>query len=454
MLRLAPFAALLASAATVTALSGDAAASDGGCPTAGCTYRVTPKELLAKAEQLVLARDFATAQPLIDAMAKAPELDLQRRFLVGYMAVETGDVDTAIANFRAILNNDPSQTRVRLELARALLLQGKESAADYHFRLAQEDSDLPEDIARTIRGARGVLRSMRTWHFNFDVGFAPDTNINNATAAETIDVRFGQNTVPLQLDEKARKQAGIGQTGSVSGGLRFKLNYDTAFLIDADAQITKHQGKSYDDFSGQVAVGPEFKVGDHSTVSVQALAQQRWYGGKVATRQFGVKAAFQKVLDQGQRVGLQLDARRTDSGFDAAYDGWQLAGYATYERVIDRSLIASATLYLRQDLLQSKTYSSTDYGLELGVGGELPMGINAGVSAGIGRAGFKEPMHLFSDDPRKDVRLNARAYVGLRSLKLWGFSPSATYTYGRVDSNYDFYKSDRHRLRFNFARYF
>lgn len=445
---------LIAGAAFLHGLPAHAQAADPACAGGECTYRVTPRQLLAKAEQLVLSRDFAAVAPLLEAMEKAPELDLQRRFLVGYVAVETGDTETAIANFRSILNEDPGQTRVRLELARALLIQGKEAAADHHFRLAQQDQDLPEEVARTIRSARGVLRTRRTWNFSFDVGIAPDTNINNATSAESIDVRWGQSTVPLELDDEARQRSGVGQTAGFSGGARVKLGYDMSLLIDADGQLTNYGGTRYDDFWGQIAVGPEFKLGEGETFSLQAVGQQRWYGGDVATRQYGLKAAYQKLLDEGQRIGVQIDARRTESGFNPAYDGWQVGAYATYERVVRRAMIASATAYVRRDLLEADAYSSTSYGIDLGIGGELPMGINAGLSGGVGRASFDAPLLLFSDEERRDWLFNARAYVGLRSVKLLGFSPSATYTYGRIATNYELYRNDRHRIRFNLARYF
>lgn len=455
MIRRFCHAALIAGVAGLPALAqAEVQPAAEPCHNGTCVYRVTPQQLLAKAEQLVLARDFETARPLVAALAQAPGFDIQRHFLSGYIAVETGQTEAAVKEFRAALAEDPSQTRIRLELARALLIEGKESAADYHFRLAQQSEDLPEDIARTIRTARGVIRNRRTWHVNFDVGIAPDTNINNATSADAVDVRFGPGTILLQLDDNARARSGIGEIASVSGGVRLKLNYDIAMLIDADAQVTNYGGERFDDSWGQLAVGPEFRLDDHTTLAVQGVALQRWYGGQMATRQVGAKVGLQKDLDEGERIGLQLDARHSESGFSDAYDGWQLGAYATYERIIHHSLVASATVFVRRDYLEEDAYSSLDYGFNLGIGGELPMGINAGISGGLDRATYDAPLLLFSDDDRRDWRWNARAYIGLRSVKLWGFSPAATYTYGRIDTNYALYRNDRHRIRLSLARYF
>ncbi|WP_158703036.1 surface lipoprotein assembly modifier [Allosphingosinicella vermicomposti] len=453
-MRMRVAALLLAAIALPCPVYAAQTASEVQCAEGQCTYRLTPEQLLAQAERLVQERRFDEARVLADALGKAPGFELQHRFLTGFIAVETGNPEEAIRQFRAILADDPTQTRVRLELARALLMTGKEAAADHHFRLAENDGGLPEDIARTIRNARGLIRSQRRWNVTLDLGIAPDTNINGATDAETIDFRLGPYIIPLKLDDEARRQSGIGQIAAFSGEARVPMGDRISLIVDGYGQATNYRGDDFDDFSAQIAVGPEFRLDTMTSISVQALGQQRWYGGDVASRQIGAKAAFQKVLNQGQRVGLQFDVRRNFSGFSDDYDGWQLAGYATLERVVRRSFIASATGYVRRDLLTLESYSSTDYGVEIGVGGELPMGINAGLSGGVGRAEYDAPIGGFSTDVRKDWRLNARAYAGLRSVRLMGFSPSITYTFGRTDTNYALYQMNRHKMRFNLARYF
>ena len=117
-------------------------------------------------------------------------------------------------------------------------------------------------------------------------------------------------------------------------------------------------------------------------------------------------------------------------------------------------MVASATLFGRRDDLQSGAYSSVEYGASLAIGGELPHGLNAGLSVGLSRAVFDDPLLVFGPDPRHDWRINARAYLGIRSIRVLGFSPSITYNYSRTSSNISFYDSQRHRLEFALARYF
>ena len=449
-----------ASAETTLPLASDAAADGAAvtqpvCDASGqCHLRVTPRQLLAKAESLIQAKQYQAALPLVEALGQAPDLRMQQQFLAGYIAIETGDVKGAIRKFRSILDANPGQTRVRLELARAYLLSGKEASADYHFRLAQNDENLPDEIARTIRNTRSILRDQRIWRFSFDFGFAPDTNINGATNAETIDINFGPIKLPLELDENARERSGVGQTAGFSGGIRVKVDDRLALLFDADSKIINYKGRSADDIVVQVAAGPELRIARYSSISLQAVGLQRWYGGRLATREYGGRFGYQQALSEGQRVGIELDARRTESEISNAYSGWQLGANATYEQLVGKSLIASASIFVRRDLLNADGYSSFNYGVNLGIGGELPLGLNAGLSASISRSEFDAPLLLYSTESRQDWRGFARAYVGSRKVKFLGFSPSIDYVYSRVDSNYSLYEMSRHRVNFKFARYF
>src|SRR5690554_308826 len=426
-----------------------------------CELRLTPKQLLARAEHLVLQKQYQAALPLVEALRQVPDLRMQQQFLAGYIAVETGDLKGAISNFRGILEDSPGQTRVRLELARAYLLSGKESAADYHFRLAQNDDNLPDEIARTIRNTRSILRDQRVWRFSFDFGFAPDTNINGATNAETIDVNFGA-ILPgmddvqgeLELDENARRKSGIGQIAGFSGGVRLKASDKLAFLFDADSKLINYQGQAADDIVAQIAAGPELRIARYTSVSLQAVGLQRWYGGSLATREYGARVGFQAALNQGQRIGIELDGRRTDSKLSDSYSGWQIGANATYEHLIGKSFIASASLFARRDLLNSDGYSSTNYGVNLGIGGELPLGLNAGISGSISRSTYDEALLRYSTEKREDWRSYARAYIGSRKIRFLGFSPSADYNYSRVDSNYDLYQMNRHRVNFKMTKFF
>ncbi len=424
-----------------------------GCET-NCAVTMTAPQLLATAERLVAEKRFGEVAPMLAALENAPELDFQRRFLIGYAAVEGGNLDVAVREFRKLLESQPGQTRVRLELARALMLQGKSGAADYHFRLAQGADDLPPEIAATIKASRRLLRDSREFAFNVDVGFAPDSNITNGTSAETVDIAFGNDRIPLTLDDQARQKSGVGQTVGISATARLAIGEQTRLLIESNGNLVNYAGKASDDFFGQLAIGPEFSLSDETRLSVQAVGTQRYYGGKNALRGGGLRSSLTHTLGDNTRAGLTIDARRNESGLNAGNSGWQLGATATAERIIGKSAIASATLFARRDLLKLAAYSGEEFGANLGVGAELPLGIVAGVSGGVSRASYDAPLAIFGPSPRNDWRFNGRVQLGLRSIRLMGFSPSVTYNFSKVQSNLALYKSQRHRVQFVVARYF
>jgi hypothetical protein len=335
-----------------------------------------------------------------------------------------------------------------------MLALGKPQSADKQFKIAEQDKDLPDDVAKTIRAVRDVIRTKRAWRLDVDFGFAPDSNINNATSADTINVQWGGGTLPLTLDDKARARSGTGETASLSAGLKLPVAKKVSALIDVDGNGTNYAGVSYDDFQLQLASGAELRFTNTTSASLEAVGALRWYGGGLVSRQLGAKAGFQTQLSRREQVGVQLDLRRTDARFDHSYDGWQGAAYATYERAIGKSLVVSGGVFARRDWLTERAYSSTELGVIAGFGGELPHGITLGLSGSVSRAVYDAPMTLFSNDPRKDWRYTARATLGDRKLALFGFSPQISASYSRDDATIPFFANDRLRFRFALARYF
>lgn len=419
-----------------------------------CKARLTPEQLLMEAQALIVARRYEEVRPMLAALSTVPDFKLETRFLSGLYFTGIGNHAAAAEQYKAILKDDPGQTRVRLELGKTMLAMGKPQSADRQFKLAQQDDDLPEDIARTIRAVRDVIRARRAWRLNVDFGIAPDSNINNATAADTITILWGGIPLPVSLDDAAKAKSGLGQTASLGAGLRLPVAENVSALIDLDGAGTNYAGTAFDDYQAQFAAGGEIRFAGDTSISLQAVGAQRWFGGKLVNRQTGAKAGFQTQLSNIDRVGVQLDMRRTESLFDKAYGGWQGAAYLTYERAIAKTFIVSGGGFARRDWLAAEAYSSSELGVIAGFGGELPYGISFGFSGTASRAVFDAPMPLFSLEARKDWRFTARATLGNRKIDLWGFSPQISASYTRIDSSIPYYANDRLRFRLAVVRYF
>lgn len=423
--------------------------------------QLTPQQLLASADSLVAAGHYDGAAPLLRALGMAPGFGMQTRFLQGLIASRTGDPVAAANHFKAILANDPRQTRVRLELGRAYLAMRKSASADRQFRIAEQDRDLPQEVARTIRTVRDTIRGSRTWRLDLNAGIAPDSNINNATSARSVTVLLGDEAVPVALDEEAQSRSGLGQVGLVSAGLRLPIADRISAIAEIDGVGTNYEGSNFDDYVAQGAVGAEYRLSDvlglsEASLSLQGVAAQRWFGGDAVSRQYGVRIGGQTTgtAAGANRYGFQLDLRRMRALFDRSYDGWQTGLYGTFERAIGKTIIASASPFVRRDRLREEAFSNTEYGANIGVGGELRYGINFGVSVGASRAKYDAPLPIFDVRARRDNRYVARATLGNRKLRVLGLSPQLVWTYTKIDSSLRFYDSNRSRFEFTLARFF
>jgi tetratricopeptide (TPR) repeat protein len=424
------------------------------CQAATCKAVLTADQLAGEAQRMIEAKRYDEARPLIHALAQLPEHRFEARFLTGQLASATGFHADAAKQYKKILADDPGQTRVRLELGREMLAMGHTASADKQFKIAEQDQDLPDDVAKTIRRVRDVIRSHRAWRLDVDFGIAPDSNINNATGADTVNILWAGTTLPLTLDPQAQARSGTGETASVSAGLRLPIAHKISALLDFDGAGTNYSGTAYDDYQVQAAGGAELRLSQTASISLETVGAQRWYGGKAVSRQIGVKGGFQVQLSGREQLGVQLDARRTNALFDNSYDGWQTAFYATYERAVSKSLVASTGVFARRDWLKAGAYSSLELGAIAGFGGELPYGITFGLSGTASHAVFDAPMPIFSLEPRKDWRWTARATLGNRRWALWGFSPQVSASYSRIASTLPYFANDRLRFQFALARYF
>ena len=77
------------------------------------------------------------------------DLELERWFLLGQIAMAKSDYDGAIALFRKILDVNPDLSRVRLDLSLAYMQTGSYIRANYNFRLAMA-GDLPDTVSENV----------------------------------------------------------------------------------------------------------------------------------------------------------------------------------------------------------------------------------------------------------------------------------------------------------------
>jgi hypothetical protein len=120
------------------------------------------------------------------ALARASNEDLQRRFIEGAQAMQTGDAAQAESVFREMLKLTDSP-RIKLELGRALFLQGKYEEAKVPFKEVSLQSGTPwrvrDNIAVFIREIEE-----RTGYQKWGVTIVSDSNPRNLPAQKEFSI--------------------------------------------------------------------------------------------------------------------------------------------------------------------------------------------------------------------------------------------------------------------------
>jgi hypothetical protein len=410
-------------------------------------------ELATEAEKLVLEGRYAEARPLVERLANSPEFSLQYHFLLGYIALETGAAIEAESLFRKVVKLRPDYVRGRIELGRALEAQEKRAEAAEQYRLASEDANVPPDLRRLIRKGQQRTAERAVWYLNLDMSVVADSNINNATDLDAVPVNFGDVTLPVELDPALQGQSGIGLGASASAGSKLRVSHAVMLSIDGEAYIVDYQDDLADDISLLLAAGPELTF-EGGVAAVQLTAFQRDYGGLVANEGVGVRARYQRLLDQDERVTLYLDGRVFNSEYGGAYEGEQASAFLVYEVVFDPDLSGSVTLYGRREWLGFEPFSNTEAGVYGGLNAYLSEHLAGSASLGLTRVLFDEPFLTLSTRARRDWRLFGNIYIATRRPAFLGITPSLSYSFNRTSSNVSFYSTDRHRVRLGLAKSF
>jgi outer membrane protein len=417
------------------------------------TISISREAMLAHVETLLADQKFEEAKPFLAAMEKDPELIAEAALLKGMAANNQRDWKMAEKNFRSVLIQKPNWTRARLELARVLYNQGHQQAADHHFRLAENDN-LPTDVARVVQDYRQSIRAKKNWRFNVQAGIAPDSNISSGTNADVIIFNncLIANLCGIITPEESKRKTGIGQVANLGGSVRLPVSEVYAFELEASGRLVNYSGKAYDDFSLSPAIGFSRDFGKSTRISLAALYNQRWFGGRNANRSVGARLSAQHVTAKQGQIKADLSILRKTNLLNSDYSGTQYNLNVAYDKIIGKSTFVSATVFGSRDALANSFFASSSIGLSARIDSELLFGINGGGNISVSRNWYDDPTSAF--DARRDWTLQGYAYLGLRSVRILSFSPSIEYRFTRNASNLALYDFTRHRFEFALASYF
>jgi len=371
---------------------------------------------------------------------------IQGQFVEGMNAYAVKDYRAAEAAFRRILDRDPSLLRVRLELARTLFMQKKDEQADYQFRLAAASHPGPM-VAQNIVHFRQALRLRRSWRFNVDFGFAPDSNINSATDKQSIDI-YG---LPFRLNSDARAHSGTGLF--FGGDASIRINRQRLpIYFGGYGHWVRYSDHRFDDAYAGAEAGPEFGIaGGRLRTTVTALS--RWYGGKPLEKSFGAHFAYEKLLGNSWTLGAALLVRRNDYSGRRDVDAWDVEVRASVDRPLGPAMLGFAYVTAERDWAKDRGQAFRRASLGIGVQKEIGWGLRPQLSVNVAREVNDGPLAPFGIR-RSDWFIEGSASIYKRDWNVSGFAPSFSVTMTRNRSTLPLYDQKRVRGEVRLTRAF
>jgi len=411
-------------------------------------HGLSAADLFRIADQARAKGRIADAQAIYVALARDPNPDIraEARFRDGMMQAGLKHYREAAVLFRAILDEKPGATRVRLELARVLAAMGDEAAARRQIRLA-EAAGLPPDVAIVVNQFANALHSSKL--FGGSVGFAvaPNSNINRATQATTLDTVIA----PLTLSQDARQRSGVGFEESGQAYLRLPLTDDLDLVPRVSSFGDVYGTSEFDDISGSALVGLEWRLGqDRLDPSVGYT--WRLYGDSLYARTD--TAALDWIHAAGPRAQFDVQGSVSDARYltNALQDGGIYAGSASYERALTPRLGFSVTLDVTRETAEDPGYATWAGGGSVVAWRDLGR-TTVFVTAGLHRLEGDAQLFIFPDR-RREWLYQAGAGATFRQVQWHGFAPVVRFSLERNQSTVELYNYRRLGLTMGVTRAF
>lgn len=401
---------------------------------------------LADTRKAAGAIDDALA--IYDALSNDADSDIraEARYRKGLMLADLGRFADAAVEFRALLDEKPDVLAARLELARMLAALGREKDARRELRQAQAIG-IPADAAPAVDQFARALRSPERFGGSFELALAPDSNVNRATQARTLDTIIA----PLTLSEDARAQSGIGIRTAGQAFAKIRMTDQLSLLPRLAGVANLYRDTRFNDISASALVGIEWQ-GTSDRVNWSVGKTYRWYGGKRYAQTRTVTVDWLRPIDKRSQIVATGSASEARYDRNALQDGAIYDLAVSYERALTASAGVTVTGSATRQTARDPGYATWAAGVRFGGWQEIGIG-TVFVSTGMRRTVGDERLFLFPER-RRDWLLTTRAGVNLRALSIAGFAPTIRVNLERNFSTVGIYDYRRIATEFGITRAF
>jgi hypothetical protein len=402
------------------------------------SVRMSAAELLSLAEDARARGDFDRAETIYRAVANDGNLEIrcEARFRLGMMlANDRKRPSSAAIEFRHILDEQPRAARVRVELARMQALLGNMSAAERELRTA-EASGLPREAEQLVRFYAQALKAQRPFGGSLEVALAPDSNINRATRASTLNTVIGD----FVLDDDARARSGIGLSVRGQAFARAAIGNKVDLLVRPSGSALLYRRSDFNDVSAGLQVGPQIASGtDNFTLS--AGPTWRWYGTTRYSSTIGGSVIWQHPASKRGLLRIEGGYSHVDNRRNPLQTARDLTASVSYDRAFTARSGGGFQVFGFREAARDPGYSLVDGGATLYAFQELGRATLVG-TIGYSRLEADERLFLF---PRRRVenRYSASLATTFRQLHVGRFAPLTRIRWERNQSSIGIYDYNR-----------
>ena len=420
---------------------------DGGAEI-GRSVRVSPAALFKLADDAEAKGNRAFAEQAYLELTKdpSPTIRAEARFRLARLAAAAGRTSEAANLLRRIVDERPEAQAARLELAGLLVKLGDEDGALRQLR-AIRSGTVPPEVARMIDRFSDALRSRKPFGGSFEIGIAPDSNINRATRSDTLGTVLGD----FDINDEGKARSGTGLAVRGQAYRRFAL-FDGATLLarlSGSGDFYKHG--DFNQAAVDFSAGPELLLG-RNRVALDMGVTQRWFGGKVFTRQLHAGATIARPIGPRTIVRAGAGLSAIDNRLNRLQDGRDYSLQLSGEHALGNRTGIVASLSGDRFSARDPGYSTRAW--RLGLRGWRDLGRSTLV-AGVeyGRLAADERLLLFPEK-REDRYRSLSLGLIMRGLSVGQFAPSIRVTRERNDSSVELYGYRRTRTEFAVVRPF
>lgn len=278
---------------------------------------------------------FGQAYDLAKNMQSDWEGDEEFDFNFGLAAAQTGHFNEAIFAFERLIDTQPNNIRVRLELARCHYFLNNLKAAKAGF-LQVAKQNPPKEVQTKIdhfltRIAEQQQQVSQSWINTLGVAAGYDSNINAAADLDSIDATFFYNNTPalkgvltLSDDQKTKDSAYY----QVQGKSRYLQPLSKRSSLDLSLSGSHKDNTLDNDYNLSrltLSGGLRYLRGRHN-VRIGTVARQYWLASDNLQNQLLANISWQWLFTRNWKTTTEFEIGRQNNHINNALDFLQWQG--------------------------------------------------------------------------------------------------------------------------------